>query len=386
MMNNFLRKSNCPGLFLAGILFFLFASRAAWADYSGHVASFKSEKNAVVFVHEMKAKGLFAFYQKENIPGKGEFFRAYIGKYKTSALAKKSLAVLKKTGKIKSFSIRKMVEEDTYIEAREEIIAPKNELSRKAESKSKPVAQKSEPVQKPESKIETVAKIEEPVKKPEGEMKPAEQKSEPAQKPESKVETLAKAEPVQKPEVEIKSPEQKSESIQKSETNDKSGKQSNELVEKPDGKYEIVARKTETAAKPESKNEPVEQKEEQVRKEKSKSESIAPEAEPAKKPEGRIEPAVKKNEPVRKTEKNVEPAINKIKSVQKAESNESPSIDTSNYYKGIKGIVLKNGRTVKGKILSIDENDVLKIRTRSGRTLSYSFTRDVKEYITENEP
>jgi hypothetical protein len=42
-----------------------------------------------------------------------------------------------------------------------------------------------------------------------------------------------------------------------------------------------------------------------------------------------------------------------------------------------------NGRIIKGRIISIDDNDVLKIRTRGGRILSFSFTGDVKEYITE---
>ena len=54
-----------------------------------------------------------------------------------------------------------------------------------------------------------------------------------------------------------------------------------------------------------------------------------------------------------------------------------------NYYEGIKGIVLKNGKVIEGQIISIDDNDVLKIRTKEGKILSYSFMKEVKEYITK---
>ena len=66
---------------------------------------------------------------------------------------------------------------------------------------------------------------------------------------------------------------------------------------------------------------------------------------------------------------------------QKPKNKTVPSIDTRNYYKGIKGIVLKNGKVVKGQIISV-YNDVLKIRTKHGKILSYSFMK-VKKYITE---
>jgi hypothetical protein len=49
-----------------------------FAAYSGHVESFKSEDKAVIFVNKMKAKGFVAFYLKEDIPGKGKFYRAYV--------------------------------------------------------------------------------------------------------------------------------------------------------------------------------------------------------------------------------------------------------------------------------------------------------------------
>ena len=169
-----------------------------FAAYSGHVASFKSEDNAVIFVNKMKAKGLVAFYQKEDVPGKGEFYRAYIGRYKTRPLARKALTKLKKYGEIDYFQIQKTAGE------KREMVTKKMELR----------AQKKESAQKPENKT-------------------------------------------------------------------------------------------------------------------------------------------------------------------------APSIDTHHYYEGIKGIVLRNGKVIKGHIISIDDNDVLKIRTKEGKILSYSFMKQVKEYITE---
>ena len=172
------------------------ASSPFFAAYSGHVASFKSEDNAVIFVEKMKAKGLVAFYQKEHVPGKGEFYRLYIGRYKTLPLADKALTKLKKAGEIDSFQIQKMARENG------EIVTNVMDIG----------AQKNEPAQKPENKT-------------------------------------------------------------------------------------------------------------------------------------------------------------------------APFIDTRNYYEGIKGIVLKNGKVVKGQIISVYD-DVLKIRTKHGKILSYPFMK-VEKYITE---
>jgi len=167
--------------------------------YSGHVASFKSEHNAIIFVKKMKAKGLIAFYQKEDVPGKGKLYRSYIGRYKTGTIARKALTKLKKAGEIDYFQIQKMAEKDGKIVTKE------------------------------------------------------------------------------------------------------------------------------------------------------------------------MEIGAQKNEPA-----------------QKSENQTAPSIDTQHYYEGIKGIVLKNGKVIKGQIISID-NDVLKIRTKKGKILTYSFMKEVKEYITERE-
>lgn len=54
--------------------------------------------------------------------------------------------------------------------------------------------------------------------------------------------------------------------------------------------------------------------------------------------------------------------------------------NSRNYYGGVKAIVLKNGDVIEGQIINID-NGVLKIRTKEGRILPYSFINDVKKYI-----
>jgi ketosteroid isomerase-like protein len=60
---------------------------------------------------------------------------------------------------------------------------------------------------------------------------------------------------------------------------------------------------------------------------------------------------------------------------------EAVVVASPHYYEGIKGIVLKNGKVIEGQIISIDDNDVLKIRTKEGKILSYFFIKEVKEYI-----
>lgn len=54
--------------------------------------------------------------------------------------------------------------------------------------------------------------------------------------------------------------------------------------------------------------------------------------------------------------------------------------NAQSYYGGVKAIVLTNGDVIEGEIISI-EQDVLKIRTKKGQILSFSFMDDVKQYI-----
>ena len=108
-----------------------------FAAYSGHVASFKSEDNAVKFVNKMKAKGLVAFYQKEDVSGEGAFYRTYIGRYKTLPLARKALTKLKKAGEIKFFQIKKTAGENGKIVKKEIEIEVRKRTSRPRNKKTK---------------------------------------------------------------------------------------------------------------------------------------------------------------------------------------------------------------------------------------------------------
>ena len=98
--------------------------------------------------------------------------------------------------------------------------------------------------------------------------------------------------------------------------------------------------------------------------------------EPATPEEAVVAPKVK--EPATPKEAVVAPKVKEPDTPKEAVVAPSP-----NYYEGIKGIVLKNGKVIEGQIISIDDNDVLKIRTKEGKILSYSFIKEVKEYITE---
>jgi len=118
MMINIVKKSKRIALFSAVLLFFLLPVTPVFADYSGHVASFKSEENAVKYVEGMKARGLVAYYDKESISGKGEFFRVYVGRYKTPSLARKALTKLMQEGSIDSFKIRKVAESQSEAETK----------------------------------------------------------------------------------------------------------------------------------------------------------------------------------------------------------------------------------------------------------------------------
>jgi len=68
-------------------------------------------------------------------------------------------------------------------------------------------------------------------------------------------------------------------------------------------------------------------------------------------------------------------------SFQKPASSHDITIENANEaYARFKGIMLTNGETIKGRILNVDSNDVLSIRTSDNKILYYNF-KDVKAYI-----
>jgi len=62
--------------------------------------------------------------------------------------------------------------------------------------------------------------------------------------------------------------------------------------------------------------------------------------------------------------------------------NTESTVDTPQQYKRIKAIVLTDGNTIEGQILSINAYSV-KIRTKDGKILTYSFEREVQRFIEE---
>jgi tetratricopeptide (TPR) repeat protein len=63
-------------------------------------------------------------------------------------------------------------------------------------------------------------------------------------------------------------------------------------------------------------------------------------------------------------------------------THQKPATDVDDPYKGIRGIVLKNGDVIEGKIVSWDP-DIVRIRTKDGKVLSYDFKKEVQTFITK---
>jgi tetratricopeptide (TPR) repeat protein len=87
----------------------------------------------------------------------------------------------------------------------------------------------------------------------------------------------------------------------------------------------------------------------------------------------------------KKPEKNAESsssATTPDKTQRKPAKNVEVSTAANPAYKGIKGIELMNGNVIEGQIVSIDV-DIVKIRTKDGEVLSYSFKNEVQRFIKE---
>lgn len=80
--------------------------------YSIHLASFKELKNANGFVNSLTKKGNMVFWKKSDVPGKGEFYRVYLGKYQNRQDAVKFWNILKEEGAVSYFGIYKFMETD----------------------------------------------------------------------------------------------------------------------------------------------------------------------------------------------------------------------------------------------------------------------------------
>jgi hypothetical protein len=84
------------------------------AYYSIHLASFKKLKHANNFVNAMTNKGKLLFWKKTDVPGKGEYYRVFLGKYETRDQAVKFWNKLNEEGSVEYFGIYEFYEEDMF--------------------------------------------------------------------------------------------------------------------------------------------------------------------------------------------------------------------------------------------------------------------------------
>lgn len=78
--------------------------------YSIHLESFKNIKNANSYVNALKNKGKLLFWKKTDIPGKGLFYRVYIGKYDNQSEAVEFWKKLKEEAAVSYFGVHKFTE------------------------------------------------------------------------------------------------------------------------------------------------------------------------------------------------------------------------------------------------------------------------------------
>jgi hypothetical protein len=78
--------------------------------YTIHLASFKELQNANDFVNAMTHKGKTIFWKKADVPGKGEYYRVYMGKYKNRDEAVEFWKILKEEGAVSYFGVHEFKE------------------------------------------------------------------------------------------------------------------------------------------------------------------------------------------------------------------------------------------------------------------------------------
>jgi hypothetical protein len=78
--------------------------------YTIHLASFKELQNANDYVNAMTNKGKTIFWIKADVPGKGEYYRVYMGKYKNRDEAVEFWKILKEEGAVSYFGVHEFKE------------------------------------------------------------------------------------------------------------------------------------------------------------------------------------------------------------------------------------------------------------------------------------
>ncbi|MBW2610091.1 MAG: DUF1566 domain-containing protein [Deltaproteobacteria bacterium] len=78
--------------------------------HSIHVASFRNLQNANRYVNALTKKGKMVFWKKTDVPGKGEWYRVYLGKYRDRAKAVEFWKKLEKEKAVSYFGIHEFRE------------------------------------------------------------------------------------------------------------------------------------------------------------------------------------------------------------------------------------------------------------------------------------
>ncbi|MEE9914075.1 MAG: LysM peptidoglycan-binding domain-containing protein [Deltaproteobacteria bacterium] len=74
--------------------------------------------------------------------------------------------------------------------------------------------------------------------------------------------------------------------------------------------------------------------------------------------------------------------IKKETALKPAAASHSPAAAAGERYQGITGIILYDGTVIEGQIISMNA-EIVKIRAKDGKVASYSFIRDVENFIKE---
>lgn len=103
-------------LFTLGLLFFASSGNKAIEArevtyYSIHIASFKELRNANSYVNSMREKGKIVFWKKADVPGKGIFYRVYLGRYSKRDDAVAFWEKLDADGEVGYFGVHRFTED-----------------------------------------------------------------------------------------------------------------------------------------------------------------------------------------------------------------------------------------------------------------------------------
>ena len=108
------------------------AESAGQRYYSIHLASFQYLQNANRQINSLQEKGKLVFWKEVDIPGKGIFYRVFLGKYTTREEAVAFWEKLKQEGAVSYFGVYEFKESDASLNLPEALIekplSPKEEV------------------------------------------------------------------------------------------------------------------------------------------------------------------------------------------------------------------------------------------------------------------